>query len=102
MKFAKSTIAATVTGLMIAGAMANPLSAATLQTNTSNPHRNDVYDIYKDVSPMAPVTVRTNTSNPHRNDVYDIYRDVAPVESAPVEIKTSNAHRNDVYDLYAK
>ena len=75
MKFAKSTIAATITGLMIAGTMAGPLSAATLHTNTSNAHR---------------------------NDVYDIYREVPLVENTPVEIKTSNPHRSDVYDLYAK
>ncbi len=102
MKIAKNTIAATVASLMIAGGMAGPLSAATLHTNTTNPGRNDVYDIYRDVAPMASVTVKTHTTNAHRNDVYDIYRDVAPVENAPVEINTVNAHRNDVYDLYTK
>lgn len=102
MKIVKSTIAATVASLMIAGGMAGPLSAATLHTNTTNAHRNDVYDIYRDVAPSDPVTVRTKTTNPHRNDVYDIYRDVAPVENSPVEINTVNAHRSDVYDLYAK
>ena len=75
MKIAKSTIAATVAGLMTVGAMVSPLSAA---------------------------TVHTNTTNAHRNDVYDIYREVPLVENTPVEIKTSNPHRSDVYDLYAK
>jgi len=101
MKIAKSTIAATVAGLMTVGAMVSPLSAATVHTNTTNAHRNDVYDMYRDVAQSDPVTVRTSTSNAHRNDVYDIYREVPLVENTPVEIKTSNPHRSDVYDLYA-
>ena len=102
MKIAKSTIAATVAGLIIAGGMVGPLSAATVHTNTTNAHRNDVYDIYKGSTPAEPVTLRTNTSNPHRSDVYDIYRETDSVENTLIQIKTTNAHRNDVYDLYAK
>jgi len=101
MKIAQSIIALTSSALMIGGLM-SAASAATVHTNTSNAHRNDVYDVYKEVTPLPSVEVHTKTCNAHRNDVYDLYRETKCAEPEPVGINTSNAHRNDVYDIYQK
>ena len=109
-KSSKSVFAATFSALLLG--MLSIQSASAVENSvgwkTSNPGRNDVYDIYeatRGAMPESSGTVEWRTSNPGRTEVFDAYeatRTPTPQTSGAVQIHTTNAHRNDVYDIYRK
>lgn len=109
-KSSKSVFAATFSALLLG--MLSIQSASAVENSvgwkTSNPGRNDVYDIYeatRGTMPESSGTVEWRTSNPGRTEVFDAYeatRTPTPQTSGAVQIHTTNAHRNDVYDIYRK
>jgi hypothetical protein len=100
-----SIFACLLSGMMISSASANQNSVG---WKTSNPGRNDVFDIYdatRTAPPETSGTVDWNTENAGRNEVFDAYdatRTSPPKSAGTVNINTTNAHRNDVYDIYKK
>ena len=106
----KTNIAATISACLLSGLMINSASAIenTVGWKTTNPGRNDVFDVYdatRTALPDASGTVEWKTSNAGRTEVFDAYeatRTSPPESTGAVRINTSNAHRNDVYDIYEK
>lgn len=110
MKCSTNMFAATLSAVLL-GLMSIPSASAVENSvgwKTSNPGRNDVYDIYeatRGVMPESSGTVEWRTSNPGRTEVFDAYkatRTQTPKSSGTILINTTNAHRNDVYDIYRK
>jgi len=109
-KYSKSLFAATISSLLLGMLSIQSASAVgnSVSWKTSNPGRNDVYDIYeatRGAMPESAGTVEWRTNNPGRTEVFDAYkatRTQTPASSGAVLINTTNAHRNDVYDIYKK
>ena len=109
-KYSKSLFAATFSALLLG--MLSIQSASAIENSvgwkTSNPGRNDVFDIYeatRGAMPESSGTVEWRTNNPGRTEVFDAYkatRTQTPESAGTVLINTTNAHRNDVYDIYKK
>ena len=106
----KHILAATFSALLLGLMSIHSASAVenSVTWKTSNPGRNDVYDIYeatRGAIPESSGTVEWRTSNPQRTEVFDTYtatRTPAPQSGGNIHINTSNAHRSDVYDIYKK
>jgi len=110
LKSSKTTISASIAACFFSVLMINSASAIenTVGWKTTNPGRNDVFDLYdatRTASPDSSGIVEWKTSNPGRTEVFDAYtatRTSTPESTGAVGINTTNAHRNDVYDLYSK
>ncbi|MGD2141613.1 MAG: hypothetical protein PVH25_14540 [Burkholderiales bacterium] len=110
MKSSRIRIASVISALLIGGQMIPSASAIenAVGWKTTNPGRNDVFDVYdatRSELPDLSGTVDWKTSNPNRTEVFDAYsatRTEDPDATGIVRIQTTNAHRNDVYDIYSK